>query len=129
VYPPILADRGLAGAIESLAGRGSAAVTVTVEVAARLPAALESTVYFVVSEALANVAKHSEADRADVTVCSSGGVVTIDVSDNGRGGEDEHKGSGLAGLRRRVAAFDGTMSVLSAAGGPTALHVEMTCAL
>lgn len=131
VYPPILADRGLAGGIESLAehaGSGLGGIAVTVDVAERLPVALESTVYFVVAESLTNVAKHSGADRAEVAVHSDGQRVRIDVRDDGRGGADERRGTGLAGLRRRVAAFDGDLSVASPAGGPTVLHVELPCA-
>jgi signal transduction histidine kinase len=131
VYPPILADRGLAGGIESLAehaGSGLGAISVTVDVADRLPVALESTVYFVVAEALTNVTKHSGADRAEVTVRSDGDRVRIDVVDDGRGGAHAQHGTGLAGLRRRVAAFDGDLSLSSPAGGPTVLHVELPCA-
>jgi signal transduction histidine kinase len=131
VYPPILADRGLAGGIESLAehaGSGLRGIAVTVEVAERLPVALESTVYFVVAESLTNVTKHSGADRAEVAVHSNGDRVRIDVRDNGRGGADEQRGTGLAGLRRRVAAFDGHLTLVSPVGGPTVLHVELPCA-
>lgn len=131
VYPPILADRGLAGGIESLAehaGSGLRGIAVTVDVAERLPVALESTVYFVVAESLTNVTKHSGADRAEVTVHSDGHRVRIDVRDDGRGGADELRGTGLAGLRRRVAAFDGDLSLASPVGGPTVLHVELPCA-
>jgi signal transduction histidine kinase len=131
VYPPILADRGLAGGIESLtenAGAGDRGIAVTVDVQERLPVALESTVYFVVAEALTNVTRHSGADRAEVTVHSDGNRVRVDVRDDGRGGADETRGTGLAGLRRRVAAFDGHLSLTSPAGGPTVLHVELPCA-
>jgi signal transduction histidine kinase len=131
VYPPILADRGLTGGIESLAehaGSGLRGIDVKVEVAERLPVALESTVYFVVAESLTNVTKHSGADRAEVDVHSNGDRVRIDVRDNGRGGADERRGTGLAGLRRRVAAFDGHLTLASPVGGPTVLHVELPCA-
>jgi signal transduction histidine kinase len=131
VYPPILADRGLAGGIESLAehaGSGLGGITVMVDVAERLPMALESTVYFVVAESLTNVTRHSGADRAEVTVHSDGHHVRIDIRDNGRGGADERRGTGLAGLRRRVAAFDGELSLTSPVGGPTVLRVELPCA-
>ena len=131
VYPPILADRGLAGGIESLAehaGSFLGRIRVTVEVAERLPVALESTVYFVVAEALTNVSKHSGADRVEVTVRGDGRRVRIEVVDDGRGGADERHGSGLAGLRRRVAAFDGELTLASPVGGPTVVHVELPCA-
>jgi signal transduction histidine kinase len=85
-------------------------------------------VYFVVAEALTNVTRHSGADRAEVTVHSDGNRVRVDVRDDGRGGADEARGTGLAGLRRRVAAFDGHLSLTSPAGGPTVLHVELPCA-
>ena len=130
VYPPILADRGLTGGIESLAehaGSGLRGITVTVDVADRLAVALESAVYFVVAEALTNVVKHSGADRAEVAVSSDGHRVRLDILDDGRGGADERAGTGLAGLRRRVAAFDGELSLSSPVGGPTVLHVELPC--
>ena len=131
VYPPILADRGLAGGIESLAEHAGAflgEIRVTVDVGDRLPVAVESTVYFVVAEALTNVSKHSGADRVEVTVHGDGHRVRIDVVDDGRGGADERHGSGLAGLRRRVAAFDGELTLTSPVGGPTVVHVELPCA-
>ncbi|MGZ0199414.1 histidine kinase [Streptomyces sp. RM1] len=131
VYPPILADRGLAGGIESLAehtGSHVRDITVTVDVAERLPVALESAVYFIVAESLTNVTRHSGADRAAVTVRREGRRVRIEVRDDGRGGADERRGTGLAGLRRRVAAFDGELSLTSPVGGPTVLHVELPCA-
>jgi signal transduction histidine kinase len=77
---------------------------------------------------LTNVTKHSGADRAEVAVHSNGDRVRIDVRDNGRGGADEQRGTGLAGLRRRVAAFDGHLTLASPVGGPTVLHVELPCA-
>jgi signal transduction histidine kinase len=84
-------------------------------------------VYFVIAEALTNVTKHSGADRAEVTVHSDGHRVRIDVRDDGRGGADERNSSGIAGLRRRTAAFDGELSLISPVGGPTLLHVELPC--
>lgn len=131
VYPPILVDRGLIGGIESLVERTTpviGSVTATVDVVGRLPAALESTLYFVVAEALANVAKHSNAGEARVTVRTDRDHVCVEVHDDGRGGADELRGSGLAGLRRRAAAFDGALSITSPPGGPTLLRVELPCA-
>ncbi|WP_410606513.1 histidine kinase [Amycolatopsis sp. lyj-109] len=132
VYPPILVDRGLTGGIESLVERTTpviGSVSATVDVAGRLPAALESTVYFVVAEALANVAKHSNAGEARVAVRTDRDHdhVCVEVYDDGRGGADELRGSGLAGLRRRAAAFDGALSITSPPGGPTLLRVELPC--
>ncbi|MGH3280047.1 MAG: sensor histidine kinase [Trebonia sp.] len=135
VYPPILADRGLAdrglaGGIESLAdhaGAGLRGIAVAVDIAGRLPPALESTVYFVVAESLANMTKHSGVNWAEVAVHSDGNQIRIEVRDDGRGGADERRGTGLAGLRRRVAAFDGDLSPASPVGGPTVLNVELPC--
>ncbi|MFD5829973.1 sensor histidine kinase [Lentzea sp. NPDC060358] len=131
VYPPILADRGLAGGIDSLVERTApliGSVTARVDVADRLPAALESTVYFVVAEALTNVAKHSNANRAEVVVRMDGDLVRVEVGDDGGGGADEVRGTGLAGLRRRAAAFDGALTITGPPGGPTLLRVELPCA-
>ncbi|GAB3261963.1 sensor histidine kinase [Kineosporia babensis] len=128
VYPPILADRGLAGGLESLAEQVTYDLQMDVVVQQRLPVPLESTVYFVVAEALTNISRHSNAAHASVEVRSDGQQVTIKVVDDGRGGADETQGSGLTGLRRRVAAFDGTMTLSSPPGGPTHLSVEIPCA-
>ncbi|MFD9698746.1 histidine kinase [Lentzea sp. NPDC059081] len=131
VYPPILVDRGLAGGIDSLVERTApliGSVTARVGLAERLPAALESTVYFVVAEALTNVVKHSNAKRAEVFVRVEGERVRVDVRDDGDGGAEELRGTGLAGLRRRAAAFDGALSISSPPGGPTLVRVELPCA-
>jgi signal transduction histidine kinase len=130
VYPPILADRGLTGGIDSLVERTApviGSVTANVEVADRLPAALESTVYFVVAEALTNVTKHNNAGKADVVVRADRERVCVEVRDDGDGGANELSGSGLTGLRRRAAAFDGALSITSPLGGPTVLRMELPC--
>jgi signal transduction histidine kinase len=93
-----------------------------------LPAAVEVAAYFVVVEALANVAKHSQAGRALVAAWLVGGRLLLDVRDDGRGGADSSRGSGLTGLADRVAAVDGTVALSSPPGGPTLLHVEIPCA-
>ena len=92
----------------------------------RAPAAVESAAYFVVAEALTNVAKHSGADHCEVRL-TGGDPLVIEVRDDGHGGADETGGTGLAGIRRRVAAFDGTTSIDSPPGGPTVLRVELPC--
>jgi signal transduction histidine kinase len=100
-----------------------------VDVAMRPPASVEAAAYFVVSEALANVAKHSKATKAIVTVRrASDGWLTIQVQDDGIGGAEIGAGTGLAGLRDRVGALDGELHLLSPTGGPTVLMVEIPCA-
>jgi signal transduction histidine kinase len=127
IYPPILNDRGLNGAVGALVAGGPVPVTVDVEPDGRLPAAVEASAYFVIAEALTNIAKHSHATRALVRVHRQDDTLHITVRDDGRGGADEQAGSGLAGIRRRVAALDGTYRLESPPGGPTELTVELPC--
>jgi signal transduction histidine kinase len=103
-------------------------VSLQVDVDPRPAPAIESTAYFVVSEALTNVARHSQATAAQVTILRAGDRLVIEVRDDGVGGADPDKGTGLSGLRNRVVAHGGTMHVVSPAGGPTTLLVEMPCA-
>ncbi|MET0237853.1 MAG: sensor histidine kinase [Kibdelosporangium sp.] len=119
IHPPVLADRGLGGAVDALAARCPVPCTVSMESVRRLPAAVESAAYFVVAEALTNVAKHSAATQVAVRISMSGDVLTIVVTDDGHGGADEDGGTGLSGIRRRIAAFDGQTSLTSPVGGPT----------
>jgi signal transduction histidine kinase len=121
IAPSILLDRGLVPAIESVTGHGPVTTTVMSELAAgeRLPAVVERAAYFVVSEALANVAKHSGATRCEVRVRHEGGQLAVEVWDDGKGGASLESGGGLAGLASRVAGVDGTLTVTSPAGGPT----------
>ncbi len=128
IHPAVLTDRGLDAALSALAARSPISVEVSVDVAERPPASVEAAAYFVVSEALTNVAKHAEATRASVTVRRSGDRLTIQVQDDGAGGAEIAAGSGLAGLRDRVGALDGELHLLSPAGGPTVLMVEIPCA-
>ncbi len=127
IYPAVLADRGLDAAISALAGRCSVPVTVNVELSERLPMALESTAYFIIAEALTNVARHSRASVAWVTVRREREALLVEVGDNGVGGADAARGTGLAGLADRVAAYDGQFAILSPAGGPTCIKVELPC--
>lgn len=126
ILPPVLADRGLAGALAGLAADSPVPTTVDV-VASRCPASVESTAYFVVAEALTNIARHSGASRAVVSVRSHDGRLAVEVDDDGQGGADEAGGSGLAGIRRRVEAHDGTFELSSPAGGPTTVRVGLPC--
>ncbi|MFI6291275.1 sensor histidine kinase [Nonomuraea sp. NPDC050790] len=128
IYPPILADRGLDGAASALAARCPVPVTVAVDALGPLPAAVEATAYFVVAEALTNIAKHARAERASVAIRREGASLLITVADDGHGGADESRGSGLAGIRRRVAALDGATRLTSPPGGPTTLEVDLPCA-
>jgi signal transduction histidine kinase len=128
IHPAVLTDRGLDAALSALAARSAVPVDVHVDVAERPPASVEAAAYFVVSEALANVAKHAKATKASVTVRRSGDRLTVQVQDDGAGGATVVEGSGLAGLRDRVGALDGELHLLSPEGGPTVLMVEIPCA-
>ncbi|MEU5883901.1 sensor histidine kinase [Spirillospora sp. NPDC047279] len=128
IYPPILSDRGLPGAVRALAAGLHIPVTVDVaEEQGRVPAAVEAAAYFVVAEALTNVAKHSGAASAEVSVRRDGDALRIVVRDDGKGGADPAGGSGLAGIRRRVAALDGATRIDSPVGVGTTLEVELPC--
>ncbi|MGK5642153.1 sensor histidine kinase [Streptomyces sp. URMC 126] len=128
LHPAVLEDRGLDAALSGLAERAPLPVRVRVDLASRPAPAVEAVAYFVVSEALANVVKHAQASRAEVTVERFGGILLVVVSDDGVGGADEAGGTGLAGLAKRVASVDGTFSVSSPVGGPTVVTVELPCA-
>ena len=127
IHPPVLADRGLKAAIEALALDLAVSVEVTGEPPAGLPAPVESATYFTVAECLANVAKHSGAHRAWVELASPPGRLVVVVGDDGRGGADASAGTGMRGVARRLAAFDGTMTVSSPIGGPTLVTLEVPC--
>jgi signal transduction histidine kinase len=125
IHPAILTEAGLGPAIESLAARSAVPVEVTEVPTRRLSPALESTAYFVVSEALANIAKYASATRATVSASCPGDSLRIEITDDGVGGADPARGSGLRGLADRVAAIGGTLSIDSPAGGGTRLVAEL----
>ncbi len=125
IHPAVLTDRGLEPALDALVARAPVPVTLEMEAAERLPGAVESAAYFVVSEALANVAKYAQATQATVAVRRMNGRVTVEVSDDGVGGADAAGGSGLRGLADRVAALDGTLSLHSPAGEGTRLQADI----
>jgi signal transduction histidine kinase len=127
IYPPVLADRGIGAALETLADRSPLTTTVSVDLLERPPAPVETAAYFVAAEAMANAAKHSGAGRIDISVGRNDGMLEVEIHDDGSGGADA-AGSGLAGLRRRVEALDGTLTVQSPAGGPTTIRAELPCA-
>ncbi|MEU0547321.1 sensor domain-containing protein [Micromonospora sp. NPDC005979] len=129
ILPPVLDDRGLAGALAGLAASCAVPCRLTVDVAVRCAASVEATAYFVVAEALTNVVRHSGASRVDVAVRRAEGQLLVSVEDDGRGGADEAAGSGITGIRRRVEAYDGRMTLTSPPGGPTRMRVELPCGL
>ena len=130
IAPSILLDRGLVPAIASIAGRGPVPTAVRSELpdGLRLPAAVERAAYFVVAEALANIAKHSAAAHAEVGIRRAADRLVVEVRDDGRGGASVAPTGGLAGLRNRVTGVDGMFSISSPAGGPTVIRAEIPVA-
>jgi signal transduction histidine kinase len=129
IHPPVLADRGLADAIRALALDSPLQIQIIGDLAGRLPAPVESAAYFAVSELLANVSKHAAARQVYIDIRYERGLLRVDVSDDGHGGADPSLGSGLLGIERRLAAFDGILAVSSPPGGPTVVTMELPCAL
>jgi len=125
ILPPVL-DRGLAEAVTGLAAGSPVECVVEVDLASRCAASLEATAYFAVAEAVTNT-RHSGARLVRVSVRTDAGELRLTVADDGHGGADERTGSGLSGIRRRVAAHDGTFRLDSPAGGPTTLEVRLPC--
>jgi signal transduction histidine kinase len=126
IHPPVLADRGLGAALASLASSTPMPVGLSIDVEPRPAPAVESATYFVAAEALANAVKHARAKRVDISILRHGDSIELEVSDDGQGGADP-EGSGLRGLRRRVEALDGRLSVTSPRGGPTTIRAELPC--
>lgn len=129
IHPPVLAERGLDGAVRALALRAPLPVEVDIHVPGRPQSPVESAAYFAVAEALVNVSKHGRAQAAWVTMRYADGNLTMVVGDDGVGGADPAAGTGLRGIERRLAAFDGTMVVSSPMGGPTVVTMELPCEL
>jgi signal transduction histidine kinase len=127
IRPQVLIDLGLPAALGELADQCPVPLTVSADLAGRFPGQVEHTAYFVVAEALTNIAKHSGATSASVTAHHDDGVLTVEISDNGHGGADTHRGTGLTGLADRVAVTGGRMLLSSPPGGPTLLRVELPC--
>jgi signal transduction histidine kinase len=129
IYPPVLADRGLADALRALA----LDLPLPVQIDADLPGPVElpvaSAVYFSVAEALANVTKHAGARSVRIQLSQAAGLLRVQITDDGAGGADPARGTGLAGVERRLAAFDGILAVSSPPGGPTIVVIEVPCAL
>ena len=127
IHPAVLTETGLAGAIQALVERSPVATTITAVPDRRYPAAIEATAYFVVSEALVNVAKHARADGAQVLIRKFPGRLLVEVSDDGTGGARSEGGSGLRGLADRVASVGGVLRLDSPAGGGTRLEADIPC--
>lgn len=127
IRPQSLTDLGLAGAVRELADAATIPVTVRADLHGELPEIVETTAYFVVSEALGNVARHARATRADVHLTRADGDLVVEVTDDGHGGADPARGTGLTGLADRVAAVGGRLLLSSPAGGPTVVRVELPC--
>ncbi|MEV6396715.1 histidine kinase [Streptomyces sp. NPDC051907] len=129
LHPAVLDERGLDAALPGLAARAPLPVRLRADLPERAAPAVEAVAYFVVSEALANIAKHAQATRADVTVSRLGAILRVVVADDGVGGADSSRGTGLTGLAQRVGSVDGTLRMSSPAGGPTVMTVELPCVL
>jgi signal transduction histidine kinase len=126
ISPPVLADRGLAAALEGLGRRSAIPVTVEADIGERPPPVVETAAYFVAAEALTNAAKHAGGAPARVRAAREGDTVVVEVSDSGTGGADPD-GGGLTGLRHRVEALDGRLTVTSPAGEGTTVRAELPC--
>jgi signal transduction histidine kinase len=133
LHPAVLNDRGLDAALSGLAARAPLPVRLRVDVPRPASPSVEAVAYFIVSEALTNVAKHAQAARAEVTVTRDGDVLRVAVTDDGSGGavpaegDDAGAGTGLRGLAQRAAAVDGTLTIDSPPGGPTVITAELPC--
>jgi signal transduction histidine kinase len=129
IYPPVLADRGLADAIRALALDTPLPVELDLDLPREVELPVASAVYFSVAEALANVTKHACARAVRIQLSYSSGMLRVQVTDDGTGGADPALGTGLAGVERRLATFDGILAVSSPPGGPTIVVIEVPCAL
>jgi signal transduction histidine kinase len=129
IYPPVLADRGLADAVRALVLDAVLEVDVDVDLPGEPPLPVAAAVYFALAEALTNAARHAGACAVQVRVDHADGMLRATVTDDGHGGADTRRGTGLAGVERRLATFDGILAVSSPAGGPTIVAIEVPCAL
>ncbi|MER6827306.1 sensor domain-containing protein [Streptosporangium sp. NPDC000563] len=127
ILPPVLTDRSLVDALTGLVTTCPVPCRLDADLPSRCAASVEATAYFVVAEALTNIARHSHAGHATVRVRRRDDRLHLQITDDGRGGADEHGGSGLVGIRRRTEAHDGTLMLTSPPGGPTVLEVSLPC--
>jgi signal transduction histidine kinase len=133
IYPPVLADRGLGDAVHALALDTPLTVRTDITLAGEPPMPVAAAVYFGIAEALTNAVRHAGADTVQITIGQAGpghaGLLRATVTDDGEGGADPARGTGLAGVERRLATFDGIVAVSSPAGGPTIVVIEVPCTL
>ncbi len=129
ICPPVLADRGLGHAVRALALDTPFPVDLDIDLPGRLTAPVETACYFAVAEALANAVRHSGARQVHIRIQHTGGLLRVQVADDGAGGADPARGTGLRGVEQRLAAFDGILAVSSPPGGPTMIAMEVPCAL
>ncbi|TCO62573.1 sensor histidine kinase [Actinocrispum wychmicini] len=129
IHPPVLAERGLGDAIRAMALDSALTVHVAVDLPGQVPQPIEAAVYFSVNELLTNVAKHARAQRTSVDIRYHESRLRVTVVDDGHGGADPAEGSGLLGVRKRLATFDGELTLSSPSGGPTVVTMEVPCAL
>ncbi|WP_433498758.1 histidine kinase [Sphaerimonospora sp. CA-214678] len=125
IHPPVLAERGLGDAVRALALDSPLHTRVTVDLPGRPPVPVESAAYFAISELLTNAVRHGDATEAWIDISQRGGNLRISVTDDGQGGADPARGTGLSGIERRIAAFDGVLALNSPPGGPTTAVVEL----
>jgi signal transduction histidine kinase len=128
LHPAVVTGHGLAVALEQLAARAPLPVRLTTEIEERLPEPIEVGAYYLVAESLTNVAKHASATSASVDVTRARGQVTVEVVDDGIGGADAERGSGLRGLADRIEALEGSLRIWSPTGGGTHVRAEIPCA-
>jgi signal transduction histidine kinase len=129
IYPPVLADRGLADAVRALALDAPVTVDTDITVEGEPPMPVAAAMYFGIAEALTNAVRHSGADTVQIGIGYAGGLLRVTITDDGAGGADASRGTGLAGVERRLATFDGILAVNSPLGGPTIIVLEVPCAL
>jgi signal transduction histidine kinase len=129
IYPPVLADRGLADAVRALAMDTPMAVETDISLSGEPPMPIAAAVYFGIAEVLTNAVRHSEANEVQIGLGWAGGLLRVAIADDGVGGADASRGTGLAGVERRLATFDGVLAVSSPPGGPTIVALEVPCSL
>jgi signal transduction histidine kinase len=129
IYPPVLADRGLADAVRTLALDAPLAVETDITLDEEPPTPVAAAVYFAIAEALTNAVRHSGADAVEIGIGHCDGMLRATIVDDGQGGADPSAGTGLSGIERRLATFDGIVAVTSPAGGPTIVVIEVPCTL